>query len=283
MFRRRRLVAGALAGVVALSLVFGVSRLFGGSTTGVVDGAAAPTDGATPAASASVRESVFSTSGEAAGSSTGTAQATTPSTTPSTVTTPPSPTKQRPETAVPNGAGKFTVFAVPRPDSTGGGRVVSYTVEVEHGLRADGKALAAAVQVVLQAPHGWQRVDTVRFVHLDQAQVKAGKKPDVVVTFASPGTVDKLCVPLSTQGRTSCASTPRAVLNYWRWVNGVEFYGTNLGAYRQYMVNHEVGHLLGHLHEKCPAKGTPAPIMSQQTLGLDGCTPNAWPVASAKA
>jgi hypothetical protein len=76
-------------------------------------------------------------------------------------------------------------------------------------------------------------------------------------------------------------------------------FGADLPAYRQYMVNHEIGHFFGHGHSVCPAGGGPAPVMMQQTLSVsndelititagspqgveiphDGavCKPNAWP------
>ena len=67
------------------------------------------------------------------------------------------------------------------------------------------------------------------------------------------------------------------MLNVARWAHGVPNYGAPLAAYRQYMINHETGHRLGRGHELCPGPGQPAPVMQQQTLGLHGCTPYAWP------
>ena len=63
-------------------------------------------------------------------------------------------------------------------------------------------------------------------------------------------------------------------LNAYRWFNGSKKSKLNLDGYRQYLVSHEIGHILGHGHRQCPCKGCKAPIMMQQTLGIGSCKPN---------
>jgi hypothetical protein len=111
--------------------------------------------------------------------------------------------------------------------------------------------------------------------------------PDFVVTLASPGTTGVWCAKSgldTTIQHVSCdsAATPRVMINGWRWAQGSKTFGDDrIFGYRQMLINHEIGHRLGHDHATCPADGALAPVMMQQTktLTLDGhtCRPNPWP------
>ncbi|XGX78096.1 hypothetical protein LQK93_00876 [Terrabacter sp. BE26] len=179
-----------------------------------------------------------------------------------------------------SGSGRFTVVAMPasalRPEPSSG-RTVRYTVEVEGGTDVSGQEFAATVGAVLTDPRGWQTKDGVRFVDVSPAEAAKGAPVDLHITLASPDTTDRLCAPLETRGQVSCHNGGRVVLNLRRWVLGAEAYGSDVAAYRTYLVNHEVGHGIGHPHEYCGGKGRVAPVMMQQTYGLNGCTAWPWP------
>jgi hypothetical protein len=151
----------------------------------------------------------------------------------------------------------------------GAGPVRSVRVEVEQGLPVDGPVFAAAVMATLNDPRGWGAGGAMTFARTDGPA-------DLRVVLASPATVDAMCAPLPTAGEVSCGTNGHAALNFRRWVEATgEFADRHL--YRQYLVNHEVGHLLGHSHERCPGAGQPAPIMQQQSYLVAPCTPNGWP------
>jgi len=117
----------------------------------------------------------------------------------------------------------------------------------------------------LNSPDGWsQQGYFFEPVELD-AHVK--------ITLSSTKTIEKECPGIR---ELSCAELGgrRMYLNAERWFTGAPKSGLNLEDYRQYMVSHEIGHILGHDHEKCRCSGCRAPIMLQQTLGLKGCSPN---------
>jgi hypothetical protein len=171
-------------------------------------------------------------------------------------------------------AGRFRVAPGPAA-AAAATKLVRYTVEIEHGLALIPVQIATVVDTTLADKRGWT-ADGYTFR-------RVGSGGDLRILLATPGTVDKLCAPLDTQGQVSCRNQNLVVLNEHRWMLGAPAYGASIAAYRQYLINHEVGHFLGHGHVGCPGRGRYAPVMLQQTLRLDGCRPNPWPALSLPA
>ncbi len=81
----------------------------------------------------------------------------------------------------------------------------------------------------------------------------------------------------------SCQIGSNVVINFDRWMNATDPWnqaGGNLEDYRVMVINHETGHWLGFGHRYCGGGGQLAPVMQQQSMGLQGCKFNPWPDAA---
>ena len=151
------------------------------------------------------------------------------------------------------------------------GVVRTYAVRIEDGLGIDTDEAAREIAENFADERGWQAgSDTVFHRVADPEQA------ELTISIASPPTVDELCRPADTGGLWSCRIGPDVALNSDRWLHATTTYD-DLAAYRAYMVNHEVGHFLGHDHVSCPGEDAPAPVMLQQSIDLQGCRANARP------
>ena len=170
------------------------------------------------------------------------------------------------------GGGRFAVADRSRRPSARSGRLIRFDVRVERGLAVDADEAALLMAAVLDDERSWGSTDSVRF-----RLVPRGTTADLHAYVATPRTTDRLCAPLLTRGQVSCQNGRRVVLNAARWVHGAPAFRGDTAGYRRYLVNHEFGHALGHQHVGCPGRGRLAPVMLQQTKGLQGCRANPWP------
>jgi hypothetical protein len=158
----------------------------------------------------------------------------------------------------------------------GTGPLRRFIVEVEDGIGVDGGQFAQAVEATLGDSRSWGSGGRMSFQRVGAAEAAAGQF-EFKVSLVSPGNMETYCPGVGTGGYTSCRYGDRAVINLARWATAVPDYQGDVATYRLYVVNHEVGHALGNGHQDCPGAGQIAPVMQQQTLGLDGCVKNAWP------
>lgn len=189
--------------------------------------------------------------------------------------------------AVPSaGTGGFGYDARSGPVLGRAGELRRYRVAVESGSAEDVTEFAQAVEVALAGPGSW--VDSGR---LRLQQVPGAAPRDFTVYLATARTAGRMCakggVDIRIDGRpyTSCRAPGQVIINLDRWRLSVPHFvsaGVPLTVYRTYVVNHEVGHQLGHRHERCPGAGRPAPVMMQQTLFLNGCRVNPWPYLNGR-
>lgn len=155
----------------------------------------------------------------------------------------------------------------------GDGALRTYRVEVEPATGVDPRVFTEVVDRVLGDQRGWTTAGDWAL------QRTADHAADVRVLLATPATVDRLCARagLDTGGRVSCFNGRFAALNLERWKHGADGFDGPLGTYRQYLLNHEVGHALGYSHQPCPRAGARAPVMQQQTHATTPCRANGWP------
>jgi len=175
--------------------------------------------------------------------------------------------------AVPTRATGVYARAAGGTPKRGSGTARTYRVEVETGIAQSVGDFAAEVDATLASPSSWSGQGRWSL------QRVSGDNADFVIRLATPATVDKVCAGagLDTRSYVSCRAGTYVMINLDRWTRAVPDYRGDVGLYRQYVINHEVGHQLGYGHQACPRQGALAPVMQQQTFGLNGCRANGWP------
>lgn len=143
----------------------------------------------------------------------------------------------------------------------------TYTVEIEDGVDTAGyggdASVAHMVDATLGNPKSWIHDSRFGFRRIDSGE------PDFRVSVTSRRTTEADCgfdIPID----SSCFNSDlgRVILSEVRWVRGAPAFDGDIGSYRQYQINHEVGHAIGyHEHQPCAVDGGLAPVMMQQTFG----------------
>ena len=152
-------------------------------------------------------------------------------------------------------------------------RTATYRIETRGHITASMDVFRQQVAETFADPRGW------RSAGVGFRRVAEGG--DFSVVLAEASTVPSFSSVCSAQW--SCRVGRYVIINQMRWLNASPSWNDAnqpLRGYRHMVVNHETGHWLGHGHLGCSGQGNAAPVMMQQSKGLDGCRHNPWPLPS---
>ena len=166
--------------------------------------------------------------------------------------------------------------------SESGNGLITYTYCVaSKGEVGDLTEFANTVFSTLNDPRGWPRAGVV-FQESEGADPNSDPNAcSMTLTLAAADQMTSFSTECSDE--YSCRVGNDVIINIDRWNNATEGWlnaGGTVERYRTMVINHEVGHRLGHLDNEltCPAVNQPAPLMQQQSMDLLGCVPNEWPL-----
>ncbi|MCZ2836681.1 DUF3152 domain-containing protein [Modestobacter sp. VKM Ac-2985] len=152
-------------------------------------------------------------------------------------------------------------------------RTVTYTVSTRGAVAGDLGHFSAVAADTLADHRGWALGGTLAF-----QQVPSGADFDLVL--ASPAVVGNAAPGCSSTW--SCRVGRTVYINDERWRLGTSSWTLGLPLYQQYVILHEVGHWLGLGHRDCPGGGQTAAVMQQQSISLQGCLANVWPLIAER-
>lgn len=212
------------------------------------------------------------------------------------------------------GNGSFTVLpgkGEPRGDAP----VRWVSILVEDGVEANPEAFGSFVMETLNDNRGWGSEDRMQFVQTDgvadyrirlaspftaaaicpdnhvaaivgpvmEATPSAQAEGESPEPSLPPGVVAGEGIPDAggeSEADPACALDGDIVISIYEWSAGFSAFGPDRTAARQYIVNHQIGHLFGNEELECSSGR--AAVMANQRVELP-CDANAWPFPDAEA
>lgn len=168
--------------------------------------------------------------------------------------------------------GIAVVGLVAVPAAPAAAHTFTYSIESRGPITSDLDAFAVLADSTLNDTRGWSLQGQISYTRASTG--------GFALILATP---EELAAAAPVCSETySCRVGDDVLINEERWNEGTSTWSDDLHSYRHYVINHEVGHWLGLGHWECSSPGAAAPVMQQQSISLDGCEANTWPLAAEK-